>query len=442
MTPAGKRWLGVTFWSVSLAGASVWMLSGTATDATTPGGERRATPPASLISESMWLSLSRFEIIDPTGVVRVGDVAFAPVAKTDPSESSETLPWEEVGYVTAVRRQQGMENLVTLAMFHPEVCTPDAAYTVHRNSGRLGDVLATLIPERKREALQGKLAAVMEAHADAVAREMMPLIMKSIQVSVPLVEHAIGEAITRHEAEVNALVSRYRKEIVRDRILPLVREEVLPIVRKHGREPAESIGREVWHRASLFRFGWRAIYDKSPLPERELVVEEWRRFVDQEVTPIVEAHLDEIASAVENTLKDLAANKRLREEFSEVGWEIAYDPEARDLFRTILREAIVENVALHQAWQDVWTSSEAQQRLRRAGKRMEPVLRQLGDELMGTREQGIEPGFARVLRNQVLAKDRTWITITPNQTVSKQPVRLKPAKRFMPYPVVRLAISD
>ncbi|EMI54179.1 hypothetical protein RSSM_04374 [Rhodopirellula sallentina SM41] len=57
---------------------------------------------------------------------------------------------------------------------------------------------------------------------------------------------------------------------------------------------------------------------------------------------------------------------------------------------------------------------------------------------MGTREAGIEPGFARVLRNQILSKDRTWITITPSggDMTGESAPRLEESQRFMPYPVV------
>ena len=230
-----------------------------------------------------------------------------------------------------------------------------------------------------------------------------------------------------------------------ERLVPLVRQEVIPIFRRHGQEPAEAIGREVWHQASLWRFGWRAIYDKSPLPERELVAEEWRRFVDQEVVPIVEDHLDEIALAVENILRDLAGNERLREELSQVVSTVATDPQARDLFRMILRETIVDNQGLRQTWVDIWSSPAAKARLQRVGQRLEPILRELGDELMGTRESGIEPGFARVLRNQILNKDKSWITIVPadneqiNSKEQSSPIQLTPAREFAPYPVVYLA---
>jgi hypothetical protein len=438
MTQYQQRWLGAAFWLCLLVGVSAWMRHAGRLSEPTQAATAVHASPAALMLDSLWTSSEVFVVDDPTGVVRMGDAVFAP-------QSDELSNWHEVGYVTGVRSIENAANRITVTMFDPQVWSPTSTFTIHRNSGRIEDVLQMLMPEPKREQLQQKLAAAFESHADAVAQEMLPLVMESLQATVPVIEKSLVEAIERHEDEMNALVSRYRDELLRKRLVPLVRQEVIPIVRRHGQEPAEAIGREVWHQASLWRFGWRAIYDKSPLPERELVAEEWRRFVDQEVVPIVEDHLDEIALAVENMLRDLAGNERLRDELSQVVSTVATDPQARDLFRMILRETIVDNQGLRQTWVDIWSSPAAKARLQRVGQRLEPILRELGDELMGTREGGIEPGFARVLRNQILNKDKSWITIVPadneqiNPKEQSSPIRLTPAKEFAPYPVVYLA---
>ena len=46
----------------------------------------------------------------------------------------------------------------------------------------------------------------------------------------------------------------------------------------------------------------------------------------------------------------------------------------------------------------------------------EPCVRRIGDMLFGTREEGIAPEFAQVLRNQILDKDCRWLVLeTPAQ---------------------------
>ena len=72
----------------------------------------------------------------------------------------------------------------------------------------------------------------------------------------------------------------------------------MPIVQKHGQPPAEEIGQEIWNRASLWRFGWRAVYDKTPFTDKDLVEKEWKRFVKQEAVPVIESKMDSIVSAI------------------------------------------------------------------------------------------------------------------------------------------------
>lgn len=417
---------------------------------------------------SVWLRSfttkpTQVSLIDPTGWIQVDDVVFGPtdeVSADQPEHSSEhsstrssehaSNPWREIGFVSSVDVNDSLDssavsgNRVVVTVFDPDRWTTDATMQVHRCTGRIDEVLATLLPEDRRAALQVRLAAAMEAHLAEVTDAVLPLVMQSLQASVPLIEQGIVDSVSAHREEIDGLMSKYRSEIIQDRIVPLVRQEVIPIVRRHGQEPAEAIGREIWGKASLWRFGWRAIYDKSPLPERELVQEEWQRFVDQEVVPTMEDHLDEITDAVELILRDLVRNERIRDELVAVVETVSDDDEARTLFRTMVAEAVIDNEALHRVWTEVWSSPDAKNRLRIAGKRIEPILRQIGDEVMGTREGGIEPGFARVLRNQILGKDRSWITVRPGVGLSStdQIPRLTKAESFMPYPVVHLANPD
>jgi hypothetical protein len=46
-----------------------------------------------------------------------------------------------------------------------------------------------------------------------------------------------------------------------------------------------------------------------------------------------------------------------------------------------------------------------------AAERLEPTARRIGDLLFGTRETGVSPEFARVLRSQILGKDRRWLVL-------------------------------
>ena len=132
-------------------------------------------------------------------------------------------------------------------------------------------------------------------------------------------------------------------------------------------------------------------------------------------------------------VRDVVGNEVVRRELADVAERIATDPATQSLLRSIMRETLIENARLQDAWREVWQSEQARQALDLARQRLEPVVREIGDELFGTKEAGINPDFARVLRSQILGKDRRWIVARPGEP--KDHV-ISVAGEMMLYPVV------
>ncbi len=344
--------------------------------------------------------------------------------------------WRQVGHVSRGHGGSSAET-IQLDWYAPDVSPQQCQLTFYRNTGRLEEVVATMLPPHKRRQIQDRLAKVMTAHGEELSAAFVPLVQKTLQQSLPVIEDEFRSATDRHRGDIDHLAERWNNEVVSKRLIPLARREILPVVREHGEPVAEKIGKELWDRASIWRFGWRAVYDKTPLPQRNLVQGEWDRFVEREAVPVFEAHMDDIVVVVQRILTDVAANQKVRHELADVADSLSTDPEARRLVRKILQETLIENQRLRSVWTQVWTSDEAQRALQMAGDRLEPVVRQIGDDLFGTQETGINPDFARVLRNQILGKDRQWIVATLSQQTSSQAIRL--ADATMPYPIVYMA---
>ncbi len=90
---------------------------------------------------------------------------------------------------------------------------------------------------------------------------------------------------------------------------------------------------------------------------------------------------------------------------------IVDDPEFRAIVWQIFREVLVDNPRLHQRLEERWNTAEARRAVEQAADYVEPCVRRIGDLLFGTREDGIAPEFAQVLRNQILDKDCRWLVL-------------------------------
>lgn len=413
------RSLGILFW-IAVVGA---VFAGTQT-----AGPGARTSQAAL-SRYFIGARTKTEAIDPTKRLRVNDPIFF---------NNADSTWVQTGHVVSVAA--GEQNRVTLLWYED---APSDGYDLiqYRNSGRLEDVVATMLPAAKRRQIQQRLTAAMNAHGDELTAAFAPLVQKSLRRSLPVIEDEFRLAIARHRSEIDELAVRWNQEVVEERLIPLARREIMPIVRDHGEPVAEEIGRELWDRASIWRFGWRAVYDKSPLPTRDLVQDEWKRFVDEEAVPVFESRMDDIVQTIQRVISDVAGNDAVRSELADVAGRIAADSKARQLVRDILKETLVENDRLQEVWGSVWESDEAERALDLAGDRLEPVVRKIGDDLFGSQAEGINPDFARVLRNQILRKDRRWIVQTPTDKADAS-LTIGVAGDSMPYPIVYMANGE
>lgn len=399
---------GVLFWIAVVACASfaMWQPRRDAAAA----ADAAAPPSLSLqVFDYLTVRSRQLSLSLPRVPIREGD----PIFTRDPAGR-----WIQAGYVTHTDSRSSARN--ASAVWYAGVVDPDHChFSYHYNRGRLADVIQTLLPPEKRERIQEMIREAIELDGEEIAEAIRPIITRSLRQSVPVVERALKASIARRRDEIEELGERYREVILQERLLPLVRDEVMPIVREHAEPVAQRIGRELWDSASIWRFGWRAVYDKTPLPDRDLLKGEWDRFVKKEVTPIIERHMDEVIEAQRNILIDITKNPHVRRELREMAKTIASDQQLQELVTTIVRESIIANPELREVWAENWQSEDAKAAIKLTGQRLEPVARKIGDELFGTRDDGISPSFARVLRHQILGKDRRWIVAEP----SPEPLR-------------------
>ena len=147
-----------------------------------------------------------------------------------------------------------------------------------------------------------------------------------------------------------------------------------------------------------------------------------------------EGHTDEIVIAIQKSLVDITSSQIVRDQVTNGLSQIANDQETRELIQTLIRESIMENDSLRRKLEGVWKSEQAQQIIAKNSERLEPVVRQIGEDLFGSERDGINPDFARVLRNQILGKDHLWIVAIPRTDESQ--AQLRAATQWMPYPLI------
>ncbi len=299
---------------------------------------------------------------------------------------------------------------------HAPTLAPSMQLEYYATPDSLDWVLATMLPPQKREQIASELSIAFQEHQEEIVRSLRPVVEEGFREGLSVVEQDLPKAVQRHRAELQQLGQRYQGEIVEKRLAPLVQKEIWPLVQRRAEPLAKEIGQEVWQRASLWRFGWRFAYDASPLPEQNLVEKEWTRFLRTDAGPILKSHTDDFIRLQQQVLADVARNERVRQVVRESLLDVADDPQVQRVAWNIVQEAILENPRLRETLERRWQSEEARRAMTIAAERLEPTVRRLGDLIFGTRRTGITPEFARVLRSQILQKDRRWLVLIERPT--------------------------
>ena len=285
----------------------------------------------------------------------------------------------------------------------------------HRTSLSLDSVVRTLAPKERQDEIKEYLAQEWQKNKQQLLLELRPVISEGIRTALKAVEQELPDILKAHRSEFEAIGDRYETEILKEDLVPLVRKEILPIVQAEATPVVEDVGRDLWKRVSLWGFAWRYVFDQSPLPKKDRVKGEFQRFVREEAIPELESRTDQFIKVTERIVRRSMDNPKVKAVLRENLKQVAEDPELQRLIWNIVRESLIENERLRDSVEGYLKEQETRTVMQIAGGRVEPMVRHIGDILFGTRESGITPQFSRILRLQILQKDRRWFVLVPVQ---------------------------
>jgi hypothetical protein len=270
----------------------------------------------------------------------------------------------------------------------------------------------TLLPPERRLLIADELAGALQEHQQEITQALQPVVNQSVRAALAVMEQELPAALERHRPQLQVIAGRDREEILKKELIPLVRAEVWPIVRRDSEPLVRQVSGELWQAASIWSLAWRGLADKMPLLRgKHRVEQELLRFLDQEAVPIIERHEEDFLVLIELIVRDVAENDTVKTTLRRSIARAAADPDLDQVLNDILHEVVLGNPRFWQAVRENLSSPEAQQALRVTSTRLEPTVRRIGDLVLGTRAGGLTPEFNRVLRQQILLKDRRGVIV-------------------------------
>lgn len=273
-------------------------------------------------------------------------------------------------------------------------------------------VASTMISPQRQEQIAAIIAADWEIHQAEILRNLTPVVQESVQRMITAVESELPTVMTKHRQEFAKLGDRYKDEIFRDQLMPLVKDKILPIIEEEAKPLAGEIGRSLWDRVSLWSFTWRYFYDVSPLPQRNVLQNEFDRFLEKEAIPELKSRSGQFAALTERIFDRVTSDPEISHTIRRSVRQVSSDPRLHSLVWKVIRDAVLNNEKLRASLEEYWNSEETRRAMHVATSRFEPTARAIGDLILGSKEKGMPPEFARVLRLQILLKDRHWLVLS------------------------------
>ncbi len=272
-------------------------------------------------------------------------------------------------------------------------------------------VLKTMLPPSKRQEIgELLLDAYTKNQADIVAA-LRPVVEESLRQATQIIKADLKSALARRESQMREVGQKYQSQLIENELVPLLEQEIWPIVQRQSEGVATQVGQEIWQEVSVFRFGWRYVYDRSPLPDKNLTEREFNRFLDQKAMPILKSHVNDFVEVQKKIIQEVAKNEKVRQTFSAALKSVVEDREIQAIFSEVLQEVVIDNSRLKAALEQHWQGPEARYAIELASRRLEPTITEIGIALFGSPRQKITEEFARVLRHRILYKDSRWLTL-------------------------------
>lgn len=299
---------------------------------------------------------------------------------------------------------------------------------LHETPDTMAWVAESLLPEHKRVEIARYIGQIVTENSDVIVEQLKPVFLEALSATGLVVRDELAESLARHQQEWQQLGDRLQRDIVEQELVPLINSEVWPVVQEEMAPVLEKIGEKIWRQASVWRFGWRAVYDSLPLPQQDLTQQEFSRFVEESALPVLSSSIPELMAAQQRILNRVVKNPGVQQFVTDTFIKISGDPQLQSLMVTIVEEAVLNNPDFQEQLDQIWNQPEVREALRFSDARFGPYVETIGEKLFGSPTRGVTPEFARILRHRIFLKDPRWLVLTnlqsrPSPVVSGMDVR-------------------
>jgi hypothetical protein len=274
-------------------------------------------------------------------------------------------------------------------------------------------VVQTLLTDKTLPRIAALWNDTMLQHREEIFALLTPIARDLLLDLERHIERELGPFLDRHREEVRELGAALEQDAKGPKLAEVFERDIWPIAQPKVRPIIESVSNEVWEKLPIWGFTWRLAYQALPFTANDHVEKAWVDFLESQVAPILRSHSEAIGKAGRDIAREALARDGVTASLRAAFSSLVGHPKFHELTQVFMKEVFLDNAAFHEVLRARMRSPEARRAIDRAAAHLEPMVRAMGDIVLGTRKHGITQEFARVLRAQILYKDLVRIVIDP-----------------------------
>jgi hypothetical protein len=278
---------------------------------------------------------------------------------------------------------------------------------LHEADLSTASLMQMLLPAEKRSVLMSSLSRAWTEREAEILAAMEPAIAEMFGSVYPVAAEELEASAVRHWPDLEAVFMRHREQYLDVELAQLGRSVAWPMIREKAQPLTDRLAREIWQRVSVWKFGWRYVYDKVGLGDGSLE-KEWNRFVTSDAMPIIESHTGEFVELAYAIFEQMAVDPQFQETLRSAVARLVNDPEFQRIAGEMVKESLIDNARVREAVSAAWSTPPVQSAMKQVLKIVAPIIEESANTILSDGRGGPSRELVRVLRSGILGKDHRW----------------------------------
>lgn len=309
-----------------------------------------------------------------------------------------------------------------VAFFDPAIASQvnaEARLTAFSSGASIAWTYRSLLPQHVRDSITAEWGSFVRNNEQRVRDILLPVAREIMAETTPLLISEAEAAIDRHRSELDAIVSRYRSDVLDPRLIPILERKVWPLLIQHAGPTLREAGNELWDAMPVASLAWNGVAQNFDLSKEDRVANRFERYLEDQAFPILKRRTTDLQSALSGALKEAASDPEIETEIEHALVTLLADQELRAFVLRIANE-VATSAAVRDAVRSRLSAPAVAEALDLLRQELDGVFQRIGRKVVFSNEETLEvhPDFARFLRTLVLKKDRRWILLEEGPATS------------------------